>query len=194
MRSVRRGHTQHPHSARRKPLRRWPHRAGIRMTPEYDVIVVGAGPGGSTCATFLAKDGHRVLLLDKATIPRDKVFGDAISGKSATVLREMGIVDLVEAQPHAIAEGVVFSGTRGDVVQIPFPKDIDPTGIKNSKKYNYVTPGYVARREVYDNVLFQHAKSQKSVDTIEGIDVADVLSDGGRVVGVRAKDGREFRA
>ena len=163
-------------------------------TPEYDVIVVGAGPGGSTCATFLAKDGHRVLLLDKARFPRDKPCGDAISGKSATVLREMGIADLVEAKPHAIAEGVLFSGTKGDVVQIPFPRDVDPTGIRNSKRYNYVTAGYVSRREVYDDILFQHAKSQKSVETIEEFEVKDVLTDGGRAVGVVGKDGREFRA
>ena len=161
---------------------------------EFDVIVVGGGPGGSTCATFLARDGHRVLLLDKASFPRDKVCGDAISGKSAGVLREMGIVDQVEAAPHAIAEGVVFSGPKGHVVQIPFPKDIDPTGIKNSKKYNYITAGYVARREVYDNILFQHAKAQKTVTALEKADVKDVLLEGRKAVGVRLGDGREFRA
>ncbi|HET6405730.1 MAG TPA: geranylgeranyl reductase family protein [Candidatus Thermoplasmatota archaeon] len=161
---------------------------------EFDVIVVGGGPGGSTCATFLAREGHRVLLLDKASFPRDKVCGDAISGKSAGVLREMGIVDQVEAAPHAIAEGVVFSGPKGHVVQIPFPKDIDPTGIKNSKKYNYITAGYVARREVYDNILFQHAKAQKTVTALEKADVKDVLLEGRKAVGVRLADGREFRA
>ena len=163
------------------------------VTSEYDVIIVGGGPGGSTCATFCAKEGLRVLLLDKAAFPRDKPCGDAISGKSATVLREMGIAEQVEEQPHAIAEGVTFSGPRGDVVQIPFPKDVDPSGIRNSKKYNYVTAGYVARRLVYDDVLFQHAKKQKSVETIEGFEVADVLREGARVVGVKGKDGRELR-
>jgi menaquinone-9 beta-reductase len=122
------------------------------------------------------------------------VCGDAISGKSATVLREMGIDHLVEEKPHAIAEGVIFSGTKGDVVQIPFPKDIDPSGIKNSKKYNYVTSGYVSRRLVYDDILFQHAKSQKSVDTIEEFEVADVLVEDTRAVGVTGKDGRTFRS
>jgi menaquinone-9 beta-reductase len=160
----------------------------------FDVIVVGGGPGGSTCAAFLARDGHRVLLLEKATFPRDKTCGDAISGKSASVLRELGIQDAVEEAPHAIAEGVVFSGPRGDVIQIPFPKDIDPSGIKNSKKYNYVTAGYVQRRLVYDNILFQHAKAQKSVTALEGVEVKDVLLADGRAVGVKLADGREFRA
>lgn len=161
---------------------------------QYDVIVVGGGPGGATCASFLARDGHRVLLLEKAAFPRDKTCGDAISGKSASVLRELGIQDLVEEAPHAIAEGVVFSGPRGDVIQIPFPKDIDPTGIKNSKKYNYVTAGYVQRRLVYDDILFQHAKAQKSVTTIEEAEVKDVLFEDARAVGIQLADGREFRA
>ena len=156
-------------------------------TDSYDVIVVGAGPGGSATAAFLGKEGHRVLLLDKAKFPRDKPCGDAISGKSASILRELGIADHVEEAPHAIAEGVVFSGPRGDVIQIPFPKDIDPSGIKNSKKYNYVTAGYVQRRVVFDNVVFEHAKAQKSVDVIEEFEVTDVLKENGRAVGVKGR-------
>ena len=161
---------------------------------EFDAIVVGGGPGGSTAAAFLARDGHRVLLLEKETFPRDKTCGDAISGKSASVLRELGLIDRVEQAPHAIAEGVLFSGPKGHTVQIPFPKDIDPSGIKNSKKYNYVTAGYVQRRLVYDDILFQHAKSLKSVTTLEDVEVNGVLKEGARVVGVKTKDGREFRA
>ncbi len=168
--------------------------------PEYDVIVAGGGPGGSTTASFLAREGTRVLLLDKATFPRDKPCGDAISGKSATVLRELGIDHLVEKADHIVALGVLFSSPEGRTVQIPFPKDVDPEGIKNSKMYNYVTPGYVARREVYDNVLFQNAKAQKSVDTIEDFTVTDLLWNEARdtVVGVTGKDAagtqQEFRA
>jgi geranylgeranyl reductase family protein len=165
---------------------------------QYDVIVVGAGPGGSACASFLARDGHRVLLVDKATFPRDKTCGDAISGKSASVLRELGIADVVEEHPHAVAEGVLFSGTKGDIVQIPFPRDVDPSGIKNSKKYNYVTAGWVSRRMVFDNLVFQHAKAQKSVETLEGFEAKDVLFEGARAVGIKGKDAqgqeREFRA
>jgi geranylgeranyl reductase family protein len=164
----------------------------------HDVIVVGAGPGGSACASFLAREGLRVLLVDKATFPRDKPCGDAISGKSAAVLRELGIADMVEDRPHAVAEGVLFSGPKGDRVQIPFPKDVDPTGIKNSKRYNYVTAGWVARRLVYDEMVFRHAQSYKSVETLEGFDVKDVIFEGKRAVGVVGKDAsgatRELRA
>ncbi|MGH8049004.1 MAG: FAD-dependent oxidoreductase, partial [Chthoniobacterales bacterium] len=45
----------------------------------YDAIIVGAGPAGSVCAATLAQAGRRVLLLDKARFPRDKVCGDCLN-------------------------------------------------------------------------------------------------------------------
>ena len=53
----------------------------------YDALIVGAGPGGATAATLMAEAGLRVLLLDKARFPRDKICGDAVSGKSIGVMR-----------------------------------------------------------------------------------------------------------
>lgn len=166
---------------------------------EYDAIIVGGGPGGSATAAFLAKDGWRVLLLEKAKFPRDKPCGDAISGKSASVLRELGLMDAVEAVPHQVAEGVWFSSPKGRDLVIPFPRNVDPSGIKNSKKYNYVTPGYVIQRLSFDDVVFQHAKAQKTVTTLEEFETKDVLFESGRAVGVRgvekkSKTEREFRA
>ncbi len=48
------------------------------MPAEYDVIVVGAGPAGSSCAAFLGRKGIKTLLVDKAAFPRDKTCGDEI--------------------------------------------------------------------------------------------------------------------
>lgn len=45
----------------------------------YDVVISGAGPAGCSSALFLAQKGYRVLLLDKATFPREKVCGDSIT-------------------------------------------------------------------------------------------------------------------
>ncbi len=49
------------------------------MESSYNVIIVGAGPAGSSCASFLAKRGHRILLVDKPKFLRDKTCGDGIS-------------------------------------------------------------------------------------------------------------------
>ncbi|MGH3010850.1 MAG: geranylgeranyl reductase family protein [Gaiellaceae bacterium] len=54
--------------------------------PRYDVIVVGAGPAGSTCAYRLASAGAGVLLLDRARFPRDKPCGGGVTGRAARLV------------------------------------------------------------------------------------------------------------
>jgi geranylgeranyl reductase family protein len=59
--------------------------------PRFDVLVVGAGPGGSIAATVLARGGARVALLDKAAFPRDKACGDLIGPRGVQVLVDLGL-------------------------------------------------------------------------------------------------------
>ena len=146
---------------------------------DFDVIVVGGGPGGSTTAAFLAsKYNKRVLLLEKEQFPRDKPCGDAISGKSMSVLADLGIKTDVEDTEHLKTYGVILSSPKGTTLEIPF-KSKDPN------RHNY---GYVCKRFVYDNVLFQHAKSSLNVTTIEKFQVNDLLYDGQHIVGIKGKD------
>src|SRR6201986_4076315 len=63
---------------------------------DADVIVVGAGPGGSSAAYWLANAGLDVLLLEKSTFPREKVCGDGLTPRGTRALIEMGI-DVSEA-------------------------------------------------------------------------------------------------
>ena len=145
-------------------------------TQTYDAIIVGAGPGGATAAAFLAEQGHRVLLLDKSTFPRDKVCGDAISGKSVDVLRRLGLIDAVMQADQVGSWGVTFGGPYGDEVAIPFTKELDKP----------VPPGFVCAREVFDQVLFEKAV-QAGTDVRQGVAVKKLLWEEGRVVGVEAE-------
>ncbi|MEM4389242.1 MAG: NAD(P)/FAD-dependent oxidoreductase [Candidatus Micrarchaeia archaeon] len=159
------------------------------MPNEFDVIVVGGGPGGSVTAALTARKGWKVLLLDKAKFPRDKTCGDAVSGKSLKVLRELDVVKEIERAPHANITGVIFSNPKGTMVEIPFPKT-DSTGAPYA--------GYCCRREVLDNILFRKAKREVA-ETRENFEVTDLLFEDGKVVGVRGtelKTGRqrEFRS
>ena len=154
---------------------------------EFEVIVVGAGPGGGTTAAFLSKNGARVLLLDKASFPRDKTCGDAIGRRCEAIMKELGIPGEVEKVPHAKILGVIFSAPNGKIAEITVPKG-------RASDYSYCS-----RREVFDNVVFQFAKRQKNVKTIEQFMVTDVLKENGFVVGVKgidlkSKKETEFRA
>ena len=57
----------------------------------YDVVIAGAGPGGATCAWYLARAGVRVALVDRHAFPRDKVCGDAICSRAQLHLSRMGV-------------------------------------------------------------------------------------------------------
>src|SRR5262249_25170522 len=58
----------------------------------HDVVIVGAGPGGSATAHFLAQRGLDVLLLDRSDFPRDKTCGDGLTPRALRVLGRMGIL------------------------------------------------------------------------------------------------------
>ena len=60
------------------------------MTREPEVLVVGGGPGGAAAAYWLARRGHRVLLVEKAVYPRDKTCGDGLTPRAIHELEAMG--------------------------------------------------------------------------------------------------------
>jgi geranylgeranyl reductase family protein len=64
----------------------------------FDVAIVGAGPSGSTCAYYLAQQGHRVLVLEKKKFPRDKLCGDAVCTRAHRHMRVMGVMQEIEAE------------------------------------------------------------------------------------------------
>lgn len=72
------------------------------MRNDHDVIIVGAGPAGSATAFFLAQQGIDVLLLDKASFPRDKTCGDCISPRGQVMLQQMGLSETLARHAHRV--------------------------------------------------------------------------------------------
>jgi len=150
----------------------------------FDVAVVGGGPGGATAAAFLSRAGLRTLLVDKERFPRDKSCGDAVCTKSVRILRELGLTGAVEREVCARVESQVMVGPDGEGLHLPL---LGAGG-------NDVV--YVIRRERFDNILFQHARSLPQVTAVEGFSFADFLRAGdGSIAGIAGTDaeGRERR-
>ncbi|MEO7537232.1 MAG: geranylgeranyl reductase family protein [Ferruginibacter sp.] len=131
----------------------------------FDVIIVGAGPSGTACAIKLADSGLNVALLDKASFPRDKTCGDALSVDVINQLPMLadGLVAEFEALENKIPSyGVKIFSPDHNYVDIPFIH-------KNEKSCGYISP-----RMNFDNLLFQHAKQYSNIHIFENCGVNTV--------------------
>ena len=88
---------------------------------ESDVVVVGAGPGGSATAAHLARRGLHVTLLEKVTFPRDKVCGDGLTPRAVKQLIRLGI-DVSEEAGWKHTEGLRIHGGRIAPFVLPWPE------------------------------------------------------------------------
>ena len=76
----------------------------------YDAVIVGAGPAGTSAALYAHKLGLKCILLDKALFPRDKICGDALSGKTVRILRELELLDGIENLEGSDINRITFGG------------------------------------------------------------------------------------
>ncbi len=152
--------------------------------PEYDadVVVVGAGPGGSTTAYWLAQAGLSVIVCEKSKFPREKVCGDGLTPRAVKQLVAMGIDTSREAgwlANHGLR--IMGGGMR---LEMPWP-DLAA----------YPSYGLVRQRQDFDDLLARTAQ-KAGAQIHELTTVTDPIRDErtGRVEGVVTKDGRTFRA
>ena len=74
----------------------------------FDIIIIGGGPAGSTAALYANKIGLKTIILDKSSFPRDKICGDALSGKSVRYMKELDLIDDVREQDCSIIKTITF--------------------------------------------------------------------------------------
>ena len=126
------------------------------------ITIIGAGPSGCTAAMALSKAGIPCTLIDQALFPRDKICGDALSGKVILTLKrlqddfpnQLGI-DVNNLASH----GVTFVAPNGKELNVPFRREMNLT----------TPPGFLSKRIHFDNWLFEQTKSSPLVNIITGV-------------------------
>lgn len=150
---------------------------------DADVIVVGAGPGGSATAAHLAQRGLDVLLLEKSHFPREKVCGDGLTPRVVRELVRLGIDTSKEAGWHHVKGLRIIGGGHA-------PFTLDWPQLKDFPDY-----GLTRKRAELDKILADRAVSlgvRLRQDTTVTEPIIDPAT--GRISGVLSKDGRTFRA
>ncbi|WP_329231644.1 tryptophan 7-halogenase [Streptomyces canus] len=151
------------------------------MDPEYDLIVVGGGPAGSTAAAAVAMRGHRVLLLERETFPRYQI-GESLL--PATVHGLCGILGVAEEVAEA-----GFTLKRGGTLR--WGRDPKPWQFSFSMTPRLPEPtatAFQVERSRFDEILLRNA-ARVGAEVREGSTVRRTVADDERVRGVEYTDG-----
>ena len=141
---------------------------------EYDVIIAGGGPAGSSAAIHLARNGARVLLAEQKNFPRPKLCGEFISPECSAHFERLGVAERMLAGNPAELSETVFYSKNGANVSVPS---------------TWFSAGKVAlglSRAEMDERLLRRA-IDAGVDVHEDASVVDLLVEDGRVDGVKLK-------
>lgn len=158
--------------------------AGNHITTS--VIIIGAGPAGAGTSFFLTKYGIPHVVIEKDVFPRDKVCGDACSGKTALVINranpEWLSEILVDERRFMPSWGITFIAPNGKPLDIPFTTARTP---------ETKAPGFTVPRLVFDNFLFQKMPSPYCTVYQQASVIAISQRDGAVAVNM-THDGAEF--
>lgn len=140
---------------------------------KFDVLIVGAGPAGISCALMLRQSGLKVALLEKSSFPRDKTCGDALSLDIVTQLPMLAPEILKEFQAlmtKVPSYGVKIISPKGHQVELPF--------YKNGEK----KCGYICERFVFDNFLFDQLSKEPGIEIFQRTTVTNLFFGSDEVV------------
>lgn len=138
----------------------------------YDVIIVGARVAGSPLGMLLAKAGHKVLIVDRATFPSDIMSTHYIQPDGVQRLKDWGLYDEVIASNCPPIPHIRFH-LNGQLMPTPPQPDGTPDAI-------------CPRRYVLDTVLVKAARAA-GAEVREGFSVQEVLMEGDRVIGIKGR-------
>ena len=141
--------------------------------PNYDLIVIGGGPAGSTVATLVAEQGHRVLLLEREAEPKFKI-GESLIPATYWTFKRLGMLEKLRASHFPQKYSVQFYSRTG--------KASSPFYFFQTNPHESAVTWQVLRSE-FDEMLLDNAK-EKGVEVKRGIRVREVLFEGDTATGV----------
>src|SRR5215510_3285839 len=146
----------------------------------YDVIVIGGGPAGSTVASILAREGCKVVLFEKEKFPRHHI-GESLMTDTYWTFQRMGFLEKLKSSAFTQKYSVQFANQAG--------KESHPFYFFEAI-HNESAVTWQVTRAVFDKMLIEHATEQ-GADVHQGVAVKQVLFEGDRAVGVdvKMKDG-----
>src|ERR1051325_4606123 len=157
------------------------------MTSNYDVIVMGGGPAGSSVASILAREGRTVVVLEKEEFPRHHI-GESLMTDTFWTFERMGFLEKLKQSPFVRKYSVQFANPAG--------KESRPFYFFEANHHESAVT-WQGTRAVFDQMLIEHAAEQGATVHQKTL-VKQVLFDGDRAMGVEAQmpDGslRTFRA
>jgi len=145
-------------------------------TNNFDVIVMGGGPAGSSISSILAREGRQVVLFEKEIFPRHHI-GESLMTDTYWTFRRMGLLEKLKASPFVRKYSVQFANPAG--------KESRPFYFFEAQHHESAVTWQVTRSE-FDKLLFEHAGDQ-GVTTYQGVAVKEVLFENDQAVGVEVQ-------
>jgi len=145
------------------------------MNTNYDVIVVGGGPAGSTVASILSREGRKVVLFEKERFPRHHI-GESLMTDTYFTFQRMGLLDKLKASPFVRKYSVQFANPAG--------KESRPFYFFEADHHESSVTWQVTRAQ-FDLMLIEHAADQGAT-VYQETQIKRVLFSGDRACGVEA--------
>ena len=138
---------------------------------QTDVCVLGAGPGGVAASLQLAKLGISSVVVDKAIFPRDKICGDAISGKVPYVFNR---IDKEIFKNFASKDDIKYNCWGIEFIYPDRKIQIDyKPGVEEATLATEKPIGFISKRMDFDNYLINFVKKEPLIDLKEGVQISD---------------------